>query len=392
MEAKPGYEDVMRCVEEISRDNLLVKAALAGKSFEGREIPIVEITDPRAGDEDKQLVVITAGTHGAEEGGRLVGMALMEWLASGEPYVTLRNQKFIIFPCVNPDGAIRNTGPNAERINIYQSFAPGAEPTSHEGRLIYAAVGGLNPALAVDIHGLAGGAMNEEFYWHEAYGNSPVNFLAPILAEEVRQAGEAAGFPQREPVRVANACLPARMAKECNCFAYTAEVTEGFYPLPHMRASGLIRMKALLAIGDRRNYFHYYPGYPCEAVSGHAMGWLCAHGATAAGRGENRRQLLANVAHIPRLGRATFDKGGVAAVRVAAEQDLPDLPRFSLQMRVHKPAQIKGVYYDDEELSPGEEHGFVIWEDTASKIVRVNVNRVLTEGEHAASARYDVQW
>lgn len=235
--------------------------------------------------------------------------------------------------------------------------------------------------------------MNEEFYVHPAFVNSPVNFLAPILAEEARQAAEAAGFPQREPRPVANRhCLPARMAKECNCLAYTAEITERFYPPPLMRASGLVRLKALIAVGDRRNYFHYYRGYPCEAVSGHAMGWLCAHGRTARARGRNRRQLLENIAHIPALGREHFDRGGAATLRLSADRDLPGLPRFALQMRVHKPAEIKAVCYDGVELVPDEEHGFVVWEDTASKIVRVNVNAPLTRGQHAASVRYDLQW
>ena len=32
------------------------------------------------------------------------------------------------------------------------------------------------------------------------------------------------------------------------------------------------------------------------------------------------------------------------------------------------------------------------WQDTASTIVRVNVNAPLTKGEHAASVKYDLQW
>ena len=393
MEAKPTYEDVMRCVEALCRDNPLARASSAGKSVEGRDIPIVEITDRRAGDDDKQLVIITAGTYGAEEAGRLVAMALTEWLASGGPAVTLRNQKFIILPCVNPDGSIRNTGRNAEGIDIYDSYPPGQEPTSHEGRLVFAAVGHLDPALVVDIHGLAGGAMNEEFYVHPPSPNSPAYFLAPILAEEARQAAEAAGFPQREPRFVTNRSpLPARMAGDCNCFAYTAEITENFYPAPLMRASGFVRMQALIAIGDRRNYFHYYPGYPCEAISGHAMAWLCAAGRTAALRGQNRRQLLRALPHIPGLQREYFDRDSAATLKLTADRDLPELPRFALQVRVHKPAEIKGVYYDGKELSPGEEDGFVTWQDTASTIVRVNVNAPLTKGEHAASVKYDLQW
>ena len=98
---------------------------------------MVEVTDWRVSDEDKQVVVLLGGTHGSEEAGRLVSMAVMEWLASGEPYMSLRNQKFVIFPCVNPDGSIADSYHNAQDINIYTSYGEGGEPTSHEGRIIF---------------------------------------------------------------------------------------------------------------------------------------------------------------------------------------------------------------------------------------------------------------
>jgi len=66
--------------------------------------------------------------------------------------------------------------------------------------------------------------------------------------------------------------------------------------------------------------------------------------------------------------------------------------RFSLQLRVHKDAEIEAVTYDGRELSCGEADGFVVWDDTASHIVRVNVNTHLTAGEHTAAVRYHVHW
>ncbi len=75
-----------------------------------------------------------------------------------------------------------------------------------------------------------------------------------------------------------------------------------------------------------------------------------------------------------------------------ADQDLPGLPRFSLQMRIHKPARLKGVSFDGRELSQGDEDGFVVREDVASKIVRININSPLTGGEHSASVAYDIEW
>jgi hypothetical protein len=159
-----------------------------------------------------------------------------------------------------------------------------------------------------------------------------------------------------------------------------------------MRASGLLRLKVLIATGDRRNYYHYYPGYPCEAVSGHAMAWLCAHGVTASLWGENRRQILIAIEAIPHFSRTGADAGSAATLMLGVTRELTELPRFSLQMRVHKSAEIKAVTFDGNELGEGEDDGFVVWEDTASRIVRLNLRVMMGPGEHAAAVHYDVRW
>src|SRR3989339_793822 len=116
-EQKPSYADVMTFVWKIGKNNKYVNVETAGKSFEGRELPVLFITDPKAAFEDKQVVLVTAGTHGSEEAGRACGMALIEYLASGKEPETLKKQLFVIFPCVNPDGSIRDTYHNAEDKN-----------------------------------------------------------------------------------------------------------------------------------------------------------------------------------------------------------------------------------------------------------------------------------
>ena len=74
------------------------------------------------------------------------------------------------------------------------------------------------------------------------------------------------------------------------------------------------------------------------------------------------------------------------------DRDLPELPRFSLQLRIHRPGVIKSVTWDGEELTESETHGFVITEDPASHIVRINVDRMLTKGDHHAAVHYDIEW
>ena len=394
MEAKPTYADVMQCVEQVSRCERFVRSRVVGRSVQGRDIPIVELTDNTVPDDDKQLVVFACGTHGSEEAGRAAGMALMEWLSSGKPYVTLRNQKIVVLPCVNPDGSVANSYHNAQDVNVYTSYMPlAAEPSSHEGRVVYEALRGMNPSLVVDIHGLAGGAMCEEFYCHNLRPQGPGNFLLLKLCEEVRQAAEAAGFPQREPHLEDLPALPSRFAGECHSFGLTMETTENYYPLHLMVESQMVRLRALLSLGDRWNYFHAYRGYPCEAIAGNAMTWLCAHGTTAAARGENRRQLMATVPDMPSMFRKGADPDSTATVVLQAARDLDELPRWSLQARIHKPCRIREVRYGKEELPPGSEtHGYVVREDAASQIVRVNLDRSPRTGDNVVTIRYDVKW
>ncbi len=83
---------------------------------------------------------------------------------------------------------------------------------------------------------------------------------------------------------------------------------------------------------------------------------------------------------------------GQAKLQLPADRDLPKLPRFSLQLRIHRPGRIKSVPYDGEEPVSGETHGFVITEDAAGHIVRINVDRMLTKGHHHAAVHYDIEW
>ena len=93
------------------------------------------------------------------------------------------------------------------------------------------------------------------------------------------------------------------------------------------------------------------------------------------------------------MGRSPADRDHTAAVEIEIGRDMPDLPRFALQMRVHKNARIREVAYDGRALKEGDEDaGYVTWDDNASWIIRVNVNTPPTKGTHTAAARYEIEW
>jgi murein tripeptide amidase MpaA len=129
----------------------LVKIAQPGLSAEGRPIWSVSVTDPAVPADRKEHVLVTGGQHGDEESGRLVALALLDWLVTPRAAETIRRQQIVVMPNVNPDGAEQDVHyhPNGAQINL--DHAPSG-PVCPEAKAVEAVARDLMPEVYVDLH------------------------------------------------------------------------------------------------------------------------------------------------------------------------------------------------------------------------------------------------
>ena len=398
-EQKPAYADVMKFVGKIAKNNKYVKVETAGKSFEGRELPVLFITDPKVSDEDKQVVFITAGTHGSEEAGRACGMALIEHLASGKDPETLKKQLFVIFPCVNPDGSIRDTYHNAQDKNIYKDYRYGEEPEAAEAKVVWKYAKKYIPELCIDLHGLAGGSMKECIYLHADFPSNINTLVSSTIAYSAQLGAEKAGYPQGEafvhgiyPQGIKG--LPQACISNFNSIGFTLEMTENYYTIKENRESGMARLKEILKWGNKKSFNQPYSGYPVNIISGSSMWAFVSHGATAGKRRENRRDVFKALKRIPALERLSPDKDGAAIIRFEVTGEDTDVPqRYAVQCRLHNGAKLKSVIVDGRKMKEqGGEDGYVLRSDTCSKFALVSVNEPMAPGKHELKLNYNIKF
>lgn len=104
-----GLQEVYGWLDEfVARNELVAEQRIIGYSQENRAIPAVFVTNRGLPDHDKQIAVVTSARHGQELGARLMGPAILQYLASEEAEPVRDTQLVIVVPVVNPDGFARN--------------------------------------------------------------------------------------------------------------------------------------------------------------------------------------------------------------------------------------------------------------------------------------------
>ncbi|MHC4716087.1 MAG: M14 family zinc carboxypeptidase, partial [Planctomycetota bacterium] len=235
---RPSYADVMEHLDRLAGEPVGAVEEI-GRSVKGRAIRAATFTDPEADDEDKQHVLIVASQHGSEESGRAMVMATMDFLVEGsdEAKEILRKQIVAFVPCANPDGAVANTGANAEGVDIAHTWSFDAQAGTPEGRALEDFAARLIPDVSVDVHGRAGGGMKELAWVQPGWGFSSDRYFVTAMSLAMAEAGEAAGFPQCElspagllvPAQGQNAMLGSVMAYRYKTLALGLETIEHYY-------------------------------------------------------------------------------------------------------------------------------------------------------------------
>jgi len=100
-----NYEILEDWVEAyVSNHEEIARSEVIATSAEGRPIRAVHITNADLPDNDKETALVIVGRHGNEIGTRVVGPAVLEWLASDAAKEILDRQHIIVVPVANPDG------------------------------------------------------------------------------------------------------------------------------------------------------------------------------------------------------------------------------------------------------------------------------------------------
>ncbi len=375
----PTSREVRHFLEQLQQDaGGLASVRTVALTAMDRPIDAVTLTDPSVSDDLKQTVLIVAGQHGNEESGRLVALRLMTHLLDDAQRGTLRKQKIVIMPNVNPDGAEADSyeTPDGVRPNMDHGLDG---PTTPEGRAVEEVAFELSPDVFVDMHarGHAGCSYDMVLYPQTKTYTEDDNTFHAIAADMVA-AGERAGLPHishplawwtEPPADVASTTAFAyRNFKSIVMLTESTEDNRHHYPRELTAKVGVARIMALLAWGNRRHPKQRYEGYPNSPVLGMNSRAMVPVGATAAARRRSRidiwrhRSAVTSIQSIlpepPRLKTVmvTYDgpmleHGGGVMIRAAGHRD------------------VACVRWSGRELSPSDTDGFYAYRDEASTFV-----------------------
>lgn len=377
---RPDYDDVLKSIDMLPKSSK-IKIIELGDSVQKRRIRCVQFSDSNIANETKQHALIIAGQHGSEESGRAIAIALMQFLASDHPDSAnlLRNQTVAVIPCCNPDGAQADTYHNVDDVNTAHDFPYEGTPVSPEARAIDTFAMEFQPEMHVDIHGLAGGSMNDRIWLESVHGFSANNYFATMMAHHATEDAEKLGYPVCEvrppgPLnreKNVSGRLGEKLSFELNTLGFGLEAIEHYYREKEWAEVGLHRLRSLLKCGSEDRFQIGAEGYPNNHVSGYLLNGLRAHGSNAAKRRENRSALTKFLrANHAMANRGADGKDGMARVTVSSETVNGTNPdRFSLSVRIKKPCKVEGVAWDGQRLEAAPDHGYRILDQGHSLLV-----------------------
>ena len=118
-----SYEHFEEFVKKLTPSNTL-KKWLEGKSFYGRNIWCIKITDPNIPDNKKHSILITSRNHPYETSGSYITEEIIKYLQSDVPKAIKLKKENVIYlmPMINPDGVAlgmnQRTRPNGVNISF----------------------------------------------------------------------------------------------------------------------------------------------------------------------------------------------------------------------------------------------------------------------------------
>jgi len=355
----------------------IMKVGTIGKTIRGKDIQMVTITDPSEPSQDKERILVVAGHHGDEEGGRWAAMAMVEWLVTQQAVEVIKKQEVFVIPCVNVDGCDSEEPLNANGVNLNTDYNRGTGLTQPESKAVWGMVEKYHPEVVVDVHGLGAGSTGEYTVTHP-HGETPWDSYAhrkivEVMDEEATRRGhpqdrdDHGAWPSGEPVSLSDNSYIGFHSLD-----FTLEVNETTSTIEQMKESGLIRLRTLLQQGLLTWPGERYSGYPNRVVAKHGHVWLCSYGATAEERRKSRVELWQG-----RDKLKVVQIGPMRSDRVIAAAYKTDLYWFirhgiSLRLRMPKEALIEEVVLSGGRLKDDE---YTTWKDDRWSYVEMGIYR-----------------
>jgi len=283
----PSLDEIYERLDRFVSDRPdIARTESLGLSEENREVRAVTVTDGRIPEEEKDVAVIVCGRHGDELGARVVGPALLDWLASPEGEETRRRQIVIVVPVANPDGC------------VHEEFgAPKDRLSETEEKTIGALAKARRPDVVVDIHS-----------WGPVDGEAVITantsragedvFIHEAIARKMAESAAAKGYPfliHRCSLSGAYNNFYSGMCYESfHSLAFGMEVNHGFLSPEECAESGVAAIQALFEEGNTRSGWEPLAGYPAGILGGEFLVFVGAAGGNAAERRESRCEIWRN--------------------------------------------------------------------------------------------------
>ncbi len=363
-------QEHLKAVAKKHPDKVIVrKIATTGQ---GRPIQAVTVTDRKTSDVDKQSVVITAGFHGDEESSRAIALALIDWLVTPAGRKTRTNQRIVIVPCANPDGAATDSHYRPDGAKASAQF--GADgPDAIEAKAVHKLLCDNKPEVFVDLHsrGYSGVSYDMVMFPVARTYTEDEGLLYRIL-HEMTDAGEAAGTPHvSHPLTWEGWHGSDINGPQVTKFAYrqfkslvmlteTAESNAHSLSLAHRTKVGLARLKPLLEYGNRRHPKLFYSGYPFQLAIGNFYRGMVAVGKTATARRASRVGLWTNADHFEyvNVGIPEQPKCKRVAMKYSGK---PIIAGAGFQFCAQGRRNVKSVTMNGKRLRKSETNGYYTW-------------------------------
>lgn len=187
-----GLQEVYDWLDEfVSENEDLAEKQIIGRTEDGRDIPAIFVTNRDVPESEKQTAIVTSARHGQEFGARVVGPAVLQYLASEDAKPIRDTQQVIVVPVANPDGFV---------LNEFHSSMTSLTKTERLvlGRLFRA----YPPDMMIDYHSL-GRLAGSKYDRGDMEVIIPANTtrwamdeqIHQLVAEKMREAAEEAGWP-----------------------------------------------------------------------------------------------------------------------------------------------------------------------------------------------------